>query len=64
VIPDLYIWRAADLLIRRHGAGAELVADRLHHVMIERGNDEGRLLWAQIRRAIEVLLAPNSGRSS
>jgi hypothetical protein len=29
--------------------------------MLDRGDDDGRLLWARIRRAIEDLRAPLSG---
>jgi hypothetical protein len=40
-----------------HGAGADLEAARLQDLMFDRGDDEGRLVWAQIRRAIEALQA-------
>jgi hypothetical protein len=43
MIVDLDIWRAANLLIRRHGADAELEAARLQD-MLGRGDDEGRLV--------------------
>jgi hypothetical protein len=59
---DLDIWRAAHLLIRKHGANAELEAARMQDLMLDRGDDEGRVLWAQIRRAIEVIRAPPSGK--
>jgi hypothetical protein len=60
MISDLDIWRAANLLIRQHGADAELEAGRLADLMVDRGDDEGRLVWARIRRAIEALQAPPS----
>jgi hypothetical protein len=56
------IWRAANLLIRRHGADAELEAARLHDLMLDRTDDEGRLVWVRIRRAIGALRAPQSGK--
>jgi hypothetical protein len=62
VISELDIWRAANLLIREHGADAELEAARLQGLMLDRGDDEGRLVWALIRRAIEALQAPLSGK--
>jgi hypothetical protein len=62
MISDLDIWRAANLLIRKHGADAELEAARRADLMLDRGDDEGRLVWARIRWAIEVLRAPPSGR--
>jgi hypothetical protein len=30
--------------------------------MLDQGDEEGRLLWVRIRRAIEALRAPPSGR--
>jgi hypothetical protein len=62
MVSDLDIWRAANLLIRKHGADAELEAARLQDLMLDRGDDEGGVVWAQIRRAIEVMRAPPSGK--
>jgi hypothetical protein len=62
VISELDIWRGANLLIRKHGADAELEAARLQDLMLDRGDDEGRLVWARIRRAIEALQAPPQGK--
>jgi hypothetical protein len=59
--PNLDIWRAANLLIRGHGAGADLEAARLQDLMFDRTDDEGRVVWARIRRTIEALRAPQSG---
>jgi hypothetical protein len=60
---DLDVWRAAHLLIRNHGANAELEAAKRADVMLDRGDEDGRLLWARIRRAIEVLRqTPPAGR--
>jgi hypothetical protein len=55
VISELDIWRAANLLIRQHGVDAEFEAARLQGLMLDRGDDEGRLVWARIGRAIEAL---------
>jgi hypothetical protein len=57
VISELDIWRAANLLIRQHGADAALEAARLQALVFDRGDDKGRLVWAQIRRAIQALQA-------
>jgi hypothetical protein len=62
MISDLDIWRAAHLLIRWHGADAELEAARLQDPMLDRGDDEGRVLWVRIRRAIEAMRAPPAGK--
>jgi hypothetical protein len=62
VLSDLDIWRAANLLIRQHGADVELEAARLQDLMLERGDDERCHVWARILGAIEALRAPLSGR--
>ncbi|HJU20470.1 MAG TPA: hypothetical protein VJ770_28795 [Stellaceae bacterium] len=60
-ISDLDIWRAANLLIRQHGADAELVAAQRADLMLDRGDRDGQLVWMRIRRAIVALQAPPSG---
>ena len=60
MISTLDIWHAANLLIRQHGADAELEAARLQDLMLDRVDDEGRLVWAPIRRAIEALRVPTT----
>jgi hypothetical protein len=62
MVPTSISGGAANLLIRRHGANAELEGAKRADLMLDRGDDDGRLLWAQIRRAIEVLQAPAAGR--
>jgi hypothetical protein len=61
MIADLDIWRAANLLIRRHGADAELAAPRRADLMRDRGDIEGQAVWKRIRRAIVELQAPPTG---
>lgn len=51
MVSELDIWRAANLLILKHGANAQLEAARRADLMLDCGDDEGRLLWARIRRA-------------
>jgi hypothetical protein len=60
MISDLDIWRAANLLIQ-HGPDAELEAVKRAYLMLERGDDEGRLVSVRIRLAIEALRAPAGG---
>ena len=57
MVPDRDIWRAANLLIREHGADAEVVAARRSDEMLERGDRDGQLVWLCIRRAIVQLQA-------
>ena len=58
MISDLDIWRAANLLINKHGNMAEIEACRLADLMLDRGDRDGELLWLRIRRAIAELQAP------
>jgi len=61
MIPSLDIYRAANLLIRQHGADAELIAAQRADLMLERGDREGQRVWVQIMRAIGELQAPRQG---
>jgi hypothetical protein len=58
LVSDLDIWRAANLLIRKHGANTELEAAKRADLMLDRGDDDGRLLWMRIRRAVGALWVP------
>jgi hypothetical protein len=55
MIPDRDIWRAANLLICKHGADAEIVAARRADEMLERGDRDGQLVWGRIGRVIAEL---------
>jgi hypothetical protein len=57
VISELDIYRAANLLIDRHGADALIEAARMIDRMLELGDPEGRQFWKRIKRAIEQLHA-------
>jgi hypothetical protein len=61
MIPDLDIWRAANLLIREHGGDAEIEAAKRADLMVERGDLDGQSLWKRIRRAIVELQSPPTG---
>jgi hypothetical protein len=61
VIAEIDVWRAANMLIQRHGDGAELEAARLADLMIDRADRDGQMVWMQIRRAIVELQAPPTG---
>jgi len=62
MIPELDIWRAANLLIRKHGIEAELFAAQRADRMLERGDRDGRLVWMRIMRAIRELQSPPPNR--
>jgi hypothetical protein len=61
-ISDLDMWRAVNLLIRQHGADAEIEAARLADLMLDRGDRDGQLVWLRIMRAIAELQAAPTGR--
>ena len=61
MISDLDIYKAATLVIKRHGGDAVIEAARMVDRMLELGDLEGRDLWCRIRSAIEVLQAPVKG---
>jgi hypothetical protein len=57
VISELDIYRAANLLIDRHGGDALIEAARMIDRMLELGDPEGRQVWKRIKAAIEQLQA-------
>ena len=50
MISDLDIWRAANLLIRRHGEDAEIEAAKRADQMLERGDLNGQDQKSRSRR--------------
>jgi triphosphoribosyl-dephospho-CoA synthetase len=55
MIPDLETYRAARLLVDRHGQEALEYADRRAQQMLEDGDLEGVGIWRAIMSAIEEL---------
>ena len=62
MIPDCDIWRAAHLLIREHGADAEIVAARRADDMAERGDHDAKSVWLRIRRAVVEMQVERVGK--
>jgi hypothetical protein len=62
MISELDIWRAANLLIKQHGADAEIEATRKADLMLDRGDRDGQRVWLRIRQAIVALQARPLGR--
>jgi hypothetical protein len=62
MISDPDIWRAATLLIRKHGADAEVVATGRADEMLDRGDLDGKMVWLRIKRAIVELQTVPVGR--
>jgi hypothetical protein len=61
MVSDLDIWRAANLLIGRHGDDAEITAASRADDLLDRGDIDGQRVWLRIRAAIAELRAPPSG---
>lgn len=59
MVPDLDIWRAANLLIGQHGDDAEITAASRADDLLDRGDIDGQRVWLRIRAAIAELRAPS-----
>ena len=63
MISEIDIYRAANLLIERHGTDAVIEAARHVDRMLDRGDPEGQRVWQRVKRAIEELQAPQTGKA-
>jgi len=54
-ISEAEIYRAAKLMIDRHGADAPTMAARMADAFRERGDRQSELVWQRIRPAVEAL---------
>ena len=52
---DLEIFSSASVLIREHGAGADLEAAQRADAMLERGDMDGCATWKRIVAAVEEI---------
>ena len=52
MIPDLDIYRSANVLIRERGEDAALEAAQRADAMLEKGDLEGLAVWKEILRAV------------
>ena len=59
-ISDREVWTAANLIVKRYGADAEIEAARRSDAMLDRGDRDGQL---RIKRAIVELQAPRAGKA-
>ncbi len=57
MIPDLDIYRSANLLINQHGDDAPIHAAMRADAMLEKGDLDGYAVWKQIVKAVEELLS-------
>ncbi len=65
VIPDLDIYRTANVLVRQHGEDAPIQAAMRADAMLEAGDLGGYAVWRRILRAVEELrgAVPKSGEA-
>jgi hypothetical protein len=63
MIPELDIYRSANLLVKQHGQDAPIHAAMRADAMLDKGDLEGCAVWKRILRAVEVLQGngPGSG---
>ncbi len=53
--PDLDIYRAAAILVKRYGGDAPVTAAMRADAMLEKGDLDGYGVWKRILRAVEEL---------
>ncbi len=58
MIPDLDIYRSANLLVKQHGEDAPIHAAMRADAMLEVGDMGGYGVWKRILRAVEELQGP------
>ncbi len=65
MIPDLDIYRSANVLVKRHGQDAPIEAAMRADAMLEKGDPGGYEVWKRIVRAVEELRGtePKSGEA-
>ncbi len=65
MIPDLDIYRSANLLVKQHGDDAPIHAAMRADAMLEAGDLDGYAVWKRILRAVEELqgTVPKSGEA-
>ena len=63
MIDDHDLWRAAQLMIKRHGEDAPVVAAQRADELFEEGDLDGAAVWRRITAAIEDLqrMEPKTG---
>jgi hypothetical protein len=60
MVPELDVYRTAQLLVRNHGADAPIRAAMQHDALLDRGDPDGAGVWKRVLAAIDVLLDTRS----
>lgn len=55
MIPDIDIWRSANLLVKQHGEDAPIQAAMRADAMLKKGDLDGYAVWKRIIQAVEEL---------
>ena len=65
MIPDLDIYRSANLLVKQHGQDALIEAAMRADAMLEKGDLDGLATWKRILRAVGELqgTVPRAGEA-
>ena len=65
MIPDLDIYRSAQVLVKHHGPDAPIHAAMRADAVLDKGDLDGVAVWKRILRAVEELqeTAPKSGEA-
>ena len=58
MIPDIDIWRAAQVMVKRYGQDAPIEAAARADEMLDQGDMDGFAVWHRITAAAEELLRP------
>lgn len=56
---EIDIWRAANLLVKRHGADAVIVAAQRADELLSQGDTDGQRIWKRIGAAVHELQRTN-----
>ena len=56
MIPDLDIYRSAQVLVKRHGEDASIEAATRADAMLDKGDVDGYAVWKRVLKAVEELL--------
>ncbi len=57
MIPDLDIYRSAQVLVKQHGEDAPIHAAMRADAMLDKGDLDGYAVWKRIVKAVEELLS-------
>ena len=57
MIPDIDIYRVANLLVKRHGTDAPVEAAMRADAMLDKGDLDGYAVWKRIVKAVGELLS-------